>query len=160
MTSLYQPPRRYDLDNLLQAVRTTTGATLVPTSGRGVSHLIKALKRGEITGVLPDMEPAERSSGVFAPFFGVPALTMTLVHSLTRRTGAAVVVGFARRVRGGFVLEFTRPDTDLVSPEEVTAVTALNRAVETLVNLAPEQYQWEYKRFKRRPEGCEPLYKR
>ncbi len=160
VTALYQPPRRYDLDDLLQDVRGRTGVTLVPTSGRGVANLVKALKRGEIAGVLPDMEPAEISSGVFAPFFGVPALTMTLIHSLCRRTGARVVVGFARRVRGGFSLEFIQPDAEIEAPDEETAVAALNRAVERLVIRAPEQYQWEYKRFKRRPEGMTPLYKR
>lgn len=158
ITTLYQPPRRFNLDDLLRHVRSKTGATLVPTNARGISSLIKALKRGELIGVLPDMEP-ETQGGVFAPFFGVQALTMTLIHNLVKRTGAAVFVGFARRVPGGFTMEFVEPDPGIAAEDPETSVAALNRAIEILVESAPEQYQWEYKRFKRRPPGEQRIYK-
>ncbi len=157
ITTLYQPPRRFNLDDMLRRVRGKTGATLVPTTARGVSSLIKALKRGELTGILPDMEP-EKNSGVFAPFFGIPTLTMTLIHSLQQRTGATALVGFAQRVPGGFKMVFTEPGPDILASEPETAVAELNKAIEYLVRRAPEQYQWEYKRFKRRPEGMARLY--
>lgn len=158
MTTLYQPPRRFDLDDLLVQARKKTGANLVPTSVRGVAQLAKALKRGEIVGILPDMEP-EPSGGVFAPFFGVPALTMTLIHSLQRRTGALVIICFARRIRGGFELVLREPDPRIADDSAAVSATAMNEAVERLVDMAPEQYQWEYKRFKRRPEGYAKIYK-
>lgn len=157
ITTLYQPPRRFDVDDYLRHVRSKTGATLVPTTSRGVAQLIKALKRGELIGVLPDMEP-ELSSGAFAPFFGVPALTMTLLHSLVRRTDSPVFVGFAQRIRGGFKIIFYRPDEAIAAESAGDSVAALNRVVERLVALAPEQYQWEYKRFKRRPVDEKSVY--
>ena len=157
ITTLYQPPRRFNLDDLLRHVRAKTGATLVPTNARGVSSLIKALKRGELVGILPDMEPETRG-GIFAPFFGVQALTMTLIHNLVKRSEAAVFIGFARRVPGGFNLVFVEPGSEIAAESSEVSVTALNGAIEALVNRAPEQYQWEYKRFKRRPEGQPKLY--
>lgn len=157
ITTLYQPPRRFDVDDYLRDVRSKTGATLVPTTSRGVAQLIKALQRGELIGVLPDMEP-ELSGGAFAPFFGVPALTMTLVHSLVRRTDSPVFVGFAKRIRGGFKIIFYRPDEEIAAEGAGGSVAALNRVIERLVTLAPEQYQWEYKRFKRRPPGEDRVY--
>ncbi|MFA5631963.1 MAG: lysophospholipid acyltransferase family protein [Porticoccaceae bacterium] len=157
LTTLYQPPRRFDLDDLLQHVRAKTGATLVPTNVRGVASLIKALKQGQLVGILPDMEP-ELNSGVFADFFGVPALTMTLIHSLQQKSNAAVLIGVAQRVPGGFDIIFIDPGRDIASADAATSATAMNRAIENLVTLAPEQYQWEYKRFKRRPEGMVRLY--
>jgi len=152
ITSFYQPPRRFDLDNLLVDARKKTGATLAPTNARGLAQLIKALKKGEYVGILPDMEP-DLSGGVFAPFFGVPALTMTLIHKLQQRTGALIILGFAKRVPGGFEVFLSTPEQGIGSESVEEYTTALNCAVEKLVQLAPAQYQWEYKRFKRRPEG-------
>jgi KDO2-lipid IV(A) lauroyltransferase len=157
LTTLYQPPRRYDLDELIRHVRSKTGATLVPTNARGVASLLKTLKRGDIVGVLPDMEP-DWSSGVFAPFFGVQALTMTLIHNLVQRSGAAVFLGFAQRIGGGFKIVLVEPDSAINSDNPEISVAELNKAVETLVLRSLEQYQWEYKRFKRRPVGMPKIY--
>jgi KDO2-lipid IV(A) lauroyltransferase len=44
------------------------------------------------------------------------------------------------------------------SADQQTSLDALNRGVESIVALAPSQYQWEYKRFKARPEGYPPIY--
>ncbi|MCK9506422.1 MAG: lysophospholipid acyltransferase family protein [Porticoccaceae bacterium] len=157
LTTLYQPPRRYDLDELIRHVRSKTGATLVPTNARGVASLLKTLKRGDIIGVLPDMEP-DWNSGVFAPFFGVPALTMTLIHNLVQRSGAAVFLGFAQRIGDGFRIVLIEPGAAINSDAPETSVAELNKTIETLVSMSPEQYQWEYKRFKRRPKGMAKIY--
>jgi KDO2-lipid IV(A) lauroyltransferase len=157
LTSLYQPPRRYNVDELLQAVRSKTGATLVPTNARGIAQLIKALKRGEFAGILPDMEPRPKG-GVYAPFFGQSALTMTLIHSLVQRSGAAVILCFAQRIPGGFNLVMMPSGEDIASEDAEASTAEMNRTIEKLVRLSPEQYQWEYKRFKRRPEGEPPIY--
>jgi KDO2-lipid IV(A) lauroyltransferase len=47
---------------------------------------------------------------------------------------------------------------DLYSEDIQTSLAALNRGVEAIVALAPEQYQWEYKRFRDRPAGESPAY--
>lgn len=151
-TILYQPPRQADLEDIIREGRGQGGATLVPTNLRGVSALIKALKKGELTGILPDMEPDE-SGGIFAPFFGIPALTMTLTHNLQQRSGAGLLLAFARRTPTGFDMEILEPDASLSDENPEIAVAALNHLVERSVLIAPEQYQWEYKRFKTSPEG-------
>lgn len=153
-TFMYQPPRNAALDRLIKSARSRGHASLAPTNRQGVAQLLKALKSGEWVGVLPDQEPPPES-GVFAPFFGVPALSMTLVAKLVGRTGARVICGFAMRLPHGkgFKLIFHRADPQIYAEDLVTAVTGLNRTVESCVRLAIEQYQWEYKRFKRRPDG-------
>lgn len=156
-TILYQPPRQAKLEELVKAGRGKAGAKLVPTDLRGVSALIKALKRGEVTGILPDMEP-DRSGGIFARFFGIQALTMTLVHNLQHRGDAAVLLAFARRVPRGFVIEVLEPEKAIYDKDPAIGVAAMNRLVEQSARMAPEQYQWEYKRFKQRPEGEDKLY--
>lgn len=152
-TTLYKPQPL--ADELVRQARGRAGALLVPTDQTGIRHLLQGLRRGEFLGILPDQEPKEDKGCVFAPFFGVPALTMLLVNRLARRTGAAVVFLFARRLpRGrGFVLHCLPAPSGVDSADEVEAAAALNRGVEACVALCPEQYVWSYKRFRTRPGG-------
>ena len=90
MTALYRPPRMHPLEPLMTAGRARGHATVAPANLRGVRLLYKALKKGEVVGVLPDQAP-QVGEGVWADFFGRPAYTMTLVRRLQRQTGAAVV---------------------------------------------------------------------
>lgn len=159
ITSLYRPPRKQALEELIRSARERLGATLVPTDARGVRALYQALSRGGLIGILPDQDPRDEA-GAFAPFFGIPAKTMTLLPRLAHKSGAPVVYTFAERLpRGrGFRLHFLPAPTGIASDDMITAVTALNQGVEQCVRIAPEQYQWAYKRFRTRPEGEAPLY--
>jgi len=159
MTFLYRPPRIQKLDNLIREARGRAGATLVRTDAGGVRTLYKALGRGELVGILPDQDP-DRASGVFAPFFGVQANTMTLLSRLAAKTGATVLMVYAERLpKGkGYHLHFQKMDAALVEGDDVQKATCLNQAVEQCVLQQPAQYQWAYKRFKTRPEGEGKFY--
>ena len=152
MTSLYEPPKMPALDRWIKSSREQSGATLVPTDVRGVAALIKALKRGETSGILPDQVPTE-SGGIMAPFMGIPARTMTLVTNLVQRAHCQVLLCAAIREPGGWRLHFLPASEAVFSDQQEVAVAALNTDVERLVALAPEQYQWEYKRFRAQPDG-------
>lgn len=156
-TILYQPPKQKGVEELVRAGRAKGGATLVPTNLRGVTALIKALRSGEITGILPDMVP-DVSGGVVAPFFGHSAFTMTLIHSLQQRSGAGILLAFAQRTRRGFDIHVLEPDDDIYSENVQESAAALNRLVERSVMIAPEQYQWEYKRFRDMVENQPRVY--
>lgn len=151
LTALYQPPRQPGLDALILKGRSKDNIDMAPTNRRGVSQLLKALKRGEIVGILPDQVPEPGNGAEVAPFFGQPALTMTLVHSLVQRTGSAVLSVFAERIPGGFKLVVLPADPAIHNEDPASSVAALNRSVEECVRRAPAQYQWEYKRFRRLP---------
>ena len=152
MTSLYEPPKMPALDRWIKSSREQSGATLVHTDVRGVAALIKALKRGETSGILPDQVPTE-SGGIMAPFMGIPARTMTLVTNLVQRAHCQVLLCAAIREPGGWRLHFLPASEAVFSDQQEVAVAALNTDVERLVALAPEQYQWEYKRFRAQPDG-------
>ena len=153
---MYQPPQNAGIDNLLRAVRSRGGVNLAPTNRKGVAQLLSALKRGEIVGILPDQVPAD-AGGAFADFYGEPALTMTLVSKLIQRTGAQVFCGFAERLPNGrgFVAVFEPANAAIYSADLQESLEGLNRSVESIVNRALPQYQWEYKRFRRRPDNSE-----
>ncbi len=154
MTSLYEPPKIPEVGTWIKSSREQSGATLVPTDGRGVAALIKALKRGETTAILPDQQP-EESGGIYAPFMGVQARTMTLLTNLIGRSGCQALFCSAIRETGGWRLHFLPAEEGLYSDDKTVAVSALNAGVEKMVELAPEQYQWEYKRFRAQPDGTD-----
>lgn len=155
-TFMYQPPRRAYVDRLLKEVRSRSGVSMAPTNRKGVAQVLAALQRGELVGILPDQVPPD-GSGEFALFFGEPAFTMTLISKLAQRTGAEVFCGFGQRLpRGaGFKAIFRRADPAIASASLDESLCGLNRSVEDVVTLAPSQYQWEYKRFRRRSDNSE-----
>ncbi|MCW8125357.1 lysophospholipid acyltransferase family protein [Microbulbifer halophilus] len=157
-TALYAPPKIAALDPIIRAGREATGARMVPTNMHGVRALLKALKSGGIAMVLPDQEPD--MGGDFAPFFGKPALTMTLAHNLLQRTGCRCVFGFGKRVEDGFELVFLPAEKAIYSGETKVSLAAMNRGVEACIAEASEQYQWEYKRFRKQPEGRSRIYRK
>ncbi|QEM82452.1 lysophospholipid acyltransferase family protein [Halomonas binhaiensis] len=151
-TAMYEPPKLAALDPIIRAGRERNGAKLVPTNPRGVAALLKALKRCEAVGILPDQEPAW-GSGAFAPFYGRLAYTATLLPKLVSRTNARVVTGVARRLPGkGYALHFLAADERVYSEVEVTSCTGVNASVEAAIALDPAQYQWEYKRYTKTPQ--------
>ena len=153
---MYQPPRLAGLDKLLREVRARNGVKMSPTNRKGVAELLSALKAGEMVGILPDQVPSNEG-GLFAPFYGQPALTMTLVSKLIQRTGAEVFCGFAERLpqSKGFRAVFIPADKSIYSEDIEESVNGLNRTVEQAVDQALSQYQWEYKRFRRQPDNSE-----
>ncbi|MFO8044262.1 MAG: lipid A biosynthesis acyltransferase [Halomonas sp.] len=148
-TAMYEPPKIAELDAVTRQGRERMGASLVPTNPRGVAALLKALKRCEAIGILPDQEP-DWGSGIFAPFFGRLAYTATLLPKLVSRTEARVVTGVARRIPGrGFELHFLAADERVYATHEGESATGVNACVEAAIALDPAQYQWEYKRYRK-----------
>jgi KDO2-lipid IV(A) lauroyltransferase len=148
-TVLFRPPRIAELDGYLRETRKRSGATVAPATPQGLRSLLRGLGSGGLVGILPDQEPL-KENGVWAPFFGYPALTMTLVAALLRRYEAGLVFGYARRERHGFRLCFRPAPDGMDDADDVRAATALNRGVETCVRECAEQYLWSYKRFRTR----------
>ena len=158
MTILYKPPKQAALDAPIREGRARFGAAVVPTDASGVRALLRSLKNLEAVGILPDQEPTE-GEGVFAPFLGHPALTMTLPMRLLARTRgeheARVFLTITERLPHGrgFRQHFMPAEPGMYSEDMTLAAAALNRGVEACLRIAPAQYQWSYKRFRQHPQG-------
>ncbi|RTE65445.1 lauroyl acyltransferase [Amphritea opalescens] len=154
ITSMYRPPKLEQMDRLIKKKRARMGSKMAPANVKGVRMSMKALKAGEVLGMLPDQE-ADEGSGVFAPFFGQEAYSMKLLPQLAAQTGAVVVSAYAKRLPGGqgFEIFFDRVSAEVNEKDLLLSATAMNAAVEACVREVPEQYQWEYKRFQHRPDG-------
>jgi KDO2-lipid IV(A) lauroyltransferase len=160
ITVLYRPPRRKDLEPIMIRGRSGNGARLVPTTPAGVRGLYEALARGEMIAVLPDQQPKKGGAAAFAPFFGVPALTMTLIGRLAAKSGAPVLFVFVARLpEGRYRAYCLHADPEIAATDAESATAALNRGVEECVRLYPDQYQWTYRRFEARPGGAPSPYR-
>ncbi len=155
--ALYDPPRIASLDSLIRHSRERFGGTLVPVDRNGLRNVYKTLKDDGLVCLLPDQVP-EQNAGEYAPFFGQPALTMTLAHRLIQRTNPFVMLGSVRRSEEGFAIDYVPLGREIYADDARDCLKAINRAIERLVLTDPAQYQWEYKRFKKQPEGHALVY--
>ena len=152
MSTMFRPPRESAFEQLMTESRTRFGAHLAPANRQGVKALLLALRRAELVAVLPDQEPS-LGEGAFAPFFGHPAYTLTLIHNLLQKTGARAVFGRTERLPDGqgFVLNYYPAPNALYDPDPVVSLAALNREIEQIARANLSQYQWSYRRFRRQP---------
>lgn len=163
---LYAPPESRVGDAFLQQVRATQDqagrVTQVRAEAAGVRQLFKWLKDGGVVGILPDQQP-KQGEGEFAPFFGRPALTMSLLGRLAARTGATVLVAWCERIADTasgprFALHVEPAPAEITDADAAVSAAALNRAVEHVARRDPAQYQWTYKRFSLQPDGRNPYW--
>jgi KDO2-lipid IV(A) lauroyltransferase len=144
ITVLYRPPKKHWLTPLVEHGRKKGLVTLAPANATGVKKLLQALKRGEAIGILPDQIPRQ-GEGEWADFFGKPAYTMSLASKLASKTNAVTVMAFGERLPDGKGF-----DIHLKQVDDISTPTLLNQAIEQQIAQCPEQYLWQYNRFKQR----------
>lgn len=153
ITVLYRPPKSAAAQELIQTGRKRARLHLAPADLSGVRALIKALKKGQMVGMLPDQAP-KTGEGVWLDFFGRPAYTMTLAARLSE-TGATTLLTWGERLPQGrgYRIHF-QPLTPPLSGTTQERAQQINHSVEALVRQCPAQYLWGYNRYKR-PRGAE-----
>lgn len=152
LTALFRPARKAWLQPLVAGARDRPGLKTLPTSLAGVRGLIRVLRAGGYTGVLPDQVPPQ-GQGVWAPFLGRPAYTMTLVARLALQSGARVFFGVCERLPGGtgYAIRLEPFDSTALTDRHVTpeaAASAMNEGIAQLIGRLPGQYLWGYARYK------------
>lgn len=148
ITILYRPAKQAWLAKIMRTARNRSGIQAVPTSLAGVRQMIKALRKGQAVGLLPDQVPPQ-GQGQWAPFFGKSAYSMTLAARLALQTGATVVLVRCERLPAGqgYVL-FLEPLPVPLADDLETAIVQINQAMEHLIRQCPAQYLWGYGRYK------------
>jgi KDO2-lipid IV(A) lauroyltransferase len=162
MIDMYKRPKNRFFDWLIRTRRTR----FVPRHGgllverrEGIKPVIRGLRQGGSFYYLSDQDQG-RDGAVFAPFFGVPAATLTALGRLTQLTGAVVIPCFARQLPWGkgYELIFQAPLENFPTADVLADTTRMNKIIEEAVREMPEQYFWSHRRFKTRPEGENPFY--
>lgn len=150
ITVLYRPAKKKALQTLIEHARMRNNLKLAPANLTGVRSMLKALKKGEAVGLLPDQVP-QQGEGVWADFFGRSAYTMTLSFKLHLMTGAPIILTYGERLSfgRGYVVHFSR----FIPSQQPNATPAqqagaINIAMEELIRQCPAQYIWSYNRYK------------
>jgi len=149
ITVLYRQPKRAWVQTMIEAGRARSQLHLAAADLSGVRSLLRALRRGEAVGILPDQAP-KAGEGRWLNFFGRPAYTMTLAARLLE-SGASVIMVWAERLPGGAGYHFrlqepTQPITGSIEQR----AQQINHEIEHLIRQCPTQYLWGYNRYKRR----------
>jgi KDO2-lipid IV(A) lauroyltransferase len=153
ITVLYRPPKQAWLQKMIEAGRSRAQLSIAAADLSGVRTLLKALKRGEAVGMLPDQAP-KVGEGRWINFFGKPAYTMTLAARLTE-SGAAAIMVWAERLPGGAGYHFhLQPTTQPIAGTTEERARQISLEIEQLIRQCPAQYLWGYNRYKR-PRGVD-----
>jgi KDO2-lipid IV(A) lauroyltransferase len=153
----YQELRNKLSDRVLKKAREKYCDTLIHR--HDTRGFIRALKAGKVVWYAPDQDPGRKNS-VFAPFFNIPANTLTATTKLARLTGAAVMPFSIQRLPDaqGYKLAIAPALENFPGENETADATRLNALIESQVRKNPEQYLWIHRRFKERPKGETKVY--
>ena len=149
VTAIYRPARQAWLATIELQARQRPFLSVLPASLSAIKTMHRAVKGGGSVALLADQVPPE-GLGVWAPFFGKPAYTMTLAARLALQTGAALLpVSCERLAKGrGYIVKIW-PAVDLPPDASLlNTVTCINQAIEAIVLSQPGQYLWGYGRYK------------
>jgi KDO2-lipid IV(A) lauroyltransferase len=121
--------------------------------------MLRSLKQNMPVWYAADQDYGVEKS-VFAPFFGIPAATITATSRLVRSSDAAVVPFFQRRLRdgSGYLLKLYPALEDFPGTRLEVDADRINTIIEEQIRTMPEQYLWVHRRFKTRPEGESSVY--
>ena len=148
---------REDLIETRRAARLRFGASQLHSRLQGLRPIVKAMRSGLPFYYLPDQDLATKD-GLFVPFFGVPAATLTTVPRLAGMTQAQVVPCIVRLLEVGYEIRFYAAWHNYPTHDLAADTRRVNAFIEDRVREMPEQYFWLHKRFKTRPEGEEKFY--
>ena len=162
--ALYDPPSSETFESLLTFSRELNGVEMFSTSRSGLKGFLRAAREPTLVLVLPDQVPDYQTKSIKSHFMGEQVMTMALVHRLVKKYRKPILMAAVeRRIENGqpkYVFHFQAPDEAIASDDEALHADALNAAVERVVEIAPEQYQWSYKRFKRAEDKARNIYRR
>ena len=156
---MYRPHNNPVYDYVQRRGRLARSKASEAYTRKDVRGVARALRQGRVIWYAPDQDYGAKQS-VFAPFFGVPAATVTATARFAE-LGKAKVVPFTHlRLPGarGYRVVIHPPLADFPSGDELADATRINRLVEDFIRQQPDQYLWAHRRFKTRPEGEPPLY--
>jgi len=158
VASLYTPMSDQPTDNIARARRSRFGTEMIPRNS-SARQTLSILKSGKPIMLAADMDFGRRDS-VFVPFFGTQACTLTAVSRLARLSGARVVPFMTEVLPDyrGYKLMIFEPLKNYPCGNLEADALLTNQFLEAQIQRIPDQYYWVHRRFKRRPEGEQPIY--
>ncbi len=158
MVSFANRARNPLMNRFMTRGRTRFGLELFSRDG-GLRPIIRGMKAGKILYIMVDEDLGPRDS-VFAPFFGIDKATLTSTARMAAMTEAVVMpcVTYFNAQTGRYAFRIMAPLENFPSGDAVQDATQINRALERVIRLAPEQYMWSLRIFQTFRDGSPPPY--
>ena len=155
-TSLYKTIKSKKVNNFVKRLREEGGNKMVPTGIGGVKSIIAALKNNQMTCMASDQVPAN-GLGKYSKFFGHECFSFSLAPSLAQKTKMPILMASLSYDSSiGHIMTFQKPDEKIYGD---TGVDVMNQEMETEILKRPEEYSWEYKKFRKLSKEPKDIYK-
>ncbi len=154
---MYRPHKKAFISYIHERFRKKHYVQYIPRNR--IRDLFKALENNMAIWYAYDIDAGHKHS-VFAPLFGVPAASLTSAGRIAHLSGAAIIpISFSRRDdNSGYDVMLSPSLENFPTDDPLADATRLNVLLEEAIRHKPEQYVWQYKRFKTRPEGEKRFY--
>jgi KDO2-lipid IV(A) lauroyltransferase len=154
---LYRPHKKKLLAHIQAYSRKKYGIRQI--ARHEIRYLLRTLKENTAVWYAYDIDAGEKKS-VFAPFFGIQTASLNAVSRLVTMSNATILPISFHRLDNTWGYEINLlPAIDNIPSDDLTNdATRLNASIEAAIRNKPEQYIWQYKRFKTRPIGEKRFY--
>ena len=153
-TTLYKKVKIKALDRFVRKQREGKNNNVYETTMTGVRKIFQAYKANKTICIAADQVPQE-GMGEYIKLFNIDAYTTTLASSLVHKTQKPAVficLNSFENNKLGVTIKPTRKDIYNESKHKLS----LNKSIESLININPKDYSWEYKRYKKILSGENP----
>lgn len=158
VTAIFKPIKIKAFNEFIKKNRQKSGSNVFETNFTGVKELFSALKKGETIAMAADQVPA-KGMGVYEDFFGKKVYTTNLIPSLHSKTKAPIVSVAIHSESPSNRLYIRYGSKTTYKKEIPYDAKAMNLEIEKIININPEDYNWEYKRFKKQQLEDKNIYK-
>jgi KDO2-lipid IV(A) lauroyltransferase len=150
---LYRPHKNALFNDYMTEKRERHAASIIKRDD--MRGMIRQLKSGTPVWYAPDQDYGAKYS-VFAPFFGIQAASVTIMSRLAKQVDAVVIpIVYHRLPAGqGYEFKFMPPLENYPSDDIIADCTQFNSILEQDLRDHPDQYLWQHRSFKTRPD-CE-----
>lgn len=126
---------------------------------KNVIAIVKALKKNASVWYAPDQDFGQKRS-IFVPFFGKKCMTLVATSWLASKTFAKVLPCYYIRKPNfkGYDLYILPALESFPSGDDYKDAVRYHHILEQAIKKYPEQYLWQHRRFKTRPQGEEVIY--
>ena len=153
-TTLYKKVKIKALDRFVRKQREGKNNNVYETTMIGVRKIFQAYKANKTICIAADQVPQE-GMGEYIKLFNIDAYTTTLASSLiykTQKPAVFICMNSFENNKLGVTIKPSRKDMYNESEHKLS----LNKSIESLININPKDYSWEYKRYKKLLSGENP----
>lgn len=155
--TIYKKVKLNILENFVKKNREVGMSKMNQANISGVRNLYKSAKRGMSVCMAVDQVP-KRGLGEYVEFFGIPAYTTTLMPSLAAKLNQRVIyANINTTIEDKISVKLTQSGKSIYDKSKY--LLSMNSTIEKIILENIKDYSWEYKRFRRPPDGCEDPYK-